>query len=228
MAELKTEASCWNNLKIGLTARYSSPTQEHHLDLTGLLRCNLTIFCLISAVRGGGGEAIRWYFYIGTLEPSLYPNMSASVSTDNTLFSNIWQIVNCNHCYGYSSTILTWTGQEPSSAFSFLVEIGFYVTITINVHILFKCLNTFWGAFFCTSMPKLENSSNYGASWITRTLLWCGGCAAGRISKWYAGLRVNHFIHGPANLRWNILKSSFVLVQWYLSWSAQTGGGHTW
>ena len=95
MAELKTEASCWNNLKIGLTARYSSPTQEHHLDLTGLLRCNLTIFCLISAVRGGGGEAIRWYFYIGTLEPSLYPNMSASVSTDNTLFSNIWQIVNC-------------------------------------------------------------------------------------------------------------------------------------
>ena len=48
----------------------------------------------------------------------------------------------------------------------------------------------------CTSMPKLENSSNGGASWITRTLLWCGGFAAGSISKWYAGLRVNHFIHG--------------------------------
>ena len=68
------------------------------------------MFCLISARRGGGGEAIPWYFYIGTLEPSLYPNMSEHVSTDNTLFSNIWQIVNCNTVMvWWSSTILTWT-----------------------------------------------------------------------------------------------------------------------
>ena len=39
--------------------------------------------------------------------------MSEHVSTDNTLFSNIWQIVNCNTVMvWWSSTILTWTESE--------------------------------------------------------------------------------------------------------------------